>query len=438
MICISLRPMAAFLIALFALSINTAASAQPEGAWTKATPAPTARTEVSVAALEGEIYVVGGFTRLGGNTALVEVYDPATDRWRKAAPLPSARHHAGIGTVNGKLYVIGGFQGIFSWTPRNTVFEYDPKMGRWTGKHPMPTARGGLAVGVHNGKLYAVGGYVDGDNTGANEVYDPATDTWTVLTALPTPRDHLAVSIVGDILYAIGGRIKSSYRHNLDTHEAYDIQKDRWTRKAPLPTTRSGIASALLDGVIFVFGGESPDGTFNKNEAYDPKTDRWTAMTPMPTARHGLGAAVINKRIHVLCGGPRPGGSFSDAHEVFSLIGAAPLVEITLSSFPLFWIRLFSWSSWLPPFSPGPPFPSLWGKPFSVQPAFFHRGSLFSVFPLVGSFLRILSLRSVLPQASSQGLCPVCIPLSPRDHRLPLLFRTRCCHMYPSFLHLHG
>jgi hypothetical protein len=103
--------------------------------------------------------------------------------------------------------------------------------------------------------------------------------------------------------------------------EAYDIPNDRWTTKAPLPTARSGIASAVMDGRIFVFGGESPGGTFNTNEAYDPKTDRWMTMAPMPTARHGLGAAVVINRIHVLCGGTKPGGSASNAHEVFSLPG---------------------------------------------------------------------------------------------------------------------
>lgn len=35
-------------------------------------------------------------------------------------------------------------------------------------------------------------------------------------------------------------------------------------------------------------------------------------------------AAGLGDKIHVLCGSPRPGGSFSDAHEVFSLSGATP------------------------------------------------------------------------------------------------------------------
>jgi hypothetical protein len=41
-------------------------------------------------------------------------------------------------------------------------------------------------------------------------------------------------------------------------------------------------------------------------------------MAPMPTARHGLGSAVIDGRIHVISGGPTPGGSFSNLNEVYS------------------------------------------------------------------------------------------------------------------------
>jgi hypothetical protein len=69
---------------------------------------------------------------------------------------------------------------------------------------------------------------------------------------------------------------------------------------------------------VYVFGGEGADGTFRENEAYDPVRDAWLAMAPMPTARHGLGSAVIDGRIHVISGGPTPGGSFSNLNEVYS------------------------------------------------------------------------------------------------------------------------
>ena len=54
-----------------------------------------------------------------------------------------------------------------------------------------------------------------------------------------------------------------------------------------------------------------------KTRRYDPVRDTWQTMAPMPTGRHGLGSAVVHGRIHVISGGPTPGGSFSDLNEVF-------------------------------------------------------------------------------------------------------------------------
>ncbi|MBI3609161.1 MAG: hypothetical protein HY204_00460 [Nitrospirae bacterium] len=55
-------PVSVFLTILFTLVITAMnASSQSTGSWTRAAPAPTPRTEVAVAALDGKIYVVGGF-----------------------------------------------------------------------------------------------------------------------------------------------------------------------------------------------------------------------------------------------------------------------------------------------------------------------------------------------------------------------------------------
>lgn len=297
------------------------------GTWATGAPAPTKRTEVAVAAAGGRIYVIGGFEEPGlGNLArltvsrTVEAYDPATDRWTVAAELPAALHHAGAGSAGGRVYVIGGFHAsLFSvWKPVASVYIYEPRSDRWSEGAPMPTPRGALAVAEHGGKLYAIGGYGKDGNTAAVEVYDPATNVWTARAPLATARDHLAAASAGGRIYAIGGRLDLNYGRNLGVTEVYDPAVDRWAGAAALPTPRSGIAAAALGRRIYVFGGEAPAGTFRANEAYSLDSDRWSALAPMPTGRHGLGAAVVQDRIYVLSGGLTPGGSYSNANEVFS------------------------------------------------------------------------------------------------------------------------
>ena len=303
-----------------------AAGEAGSGHWMTGAPAPTARTEVAVAALDGLIYVVGGFEQASSWRSLqssastkVEVYDPVTNRWSSRPDLPMRLHHAGAAVLDGVLYVVGGFavSDDTLWNPSDRVFRFNPADETWTERAPLPTARGGLAVTTLQGKLYAVSGYDGQRNPAAVEIYDPARDQWTPAAPLPTPRDHLAAVSLGETLYAIGGRVRLDYRENLSTVEAYQAKSNQWIPKADMPTPRSGIAAGVLNGWAYVFGGESGEGTFHQNERYNARLNRWQTMAPMPTARHGLGAAAVAGHIYVMSGGPQPGGSYSRLNEIF-------------------------------------------------------------------------------------------------------------------------
>src|SRR2546425_7410798 len=81
------------------------------GTWTPLAPMPTARQEVAAAALEGRIFVIGGFGANAEAVATVEVYDPVTDRWEVRMPLPAPTHHLAAAVVGGRLFVAGGDSG---------------------------------------------------------------------------------------------------------------------------------------------------------------------------------------------------------------------------------------------------------------------------------------------------------------------------------------
>ncbi len=318
------RPVWPLIFLLFALVSESHAAEL--GHWMTGAPAPTARTEVAVAALDGLIYVVGGFEPSSPWTmwqssvsAGVEAYNPTTNQWASKPGLPVGLHHAGAVVVDGALYIIGGFTQSDDtiWEPSDRVWRFHAGRGTWDERASLPTARGGLAVTTLRGNIVAVGGYDGRRNPAAVEVYDPGLDQWAAAAPLPTPRDHLAAVTIGDVLYAIGGRVRLNYRENLSTVEAYDADLAQWVSMADMPTPRSGIAADVVDGWIYVFGGESGAGTFPHNERYSPRLNRWQAMAPMPTARHGLGAVAMDGRVYVLSGGPQPGGSYSTINEIF-------------------------------------------------------------------------------------------------------------------------
>ena len=148
------------------------------------------RQETAVVALEGEIYVIGGFDARGRIVPTVEAYDPERDQWRPVADLPEPLHHADAAVTDGKNYVMGFLIGPFVADGR--TFIYDPEADVWSVGQPMPpgTERGASGVAVLAGRIYVAGGLRSGAVDDFS-VYDPASDAWEILPDLPAARDHL-------------------------------------------------------------------------------------------------------------------------------------------------------------------------------------------------------------------------------------------------------
>ena len=309
----------AALATLFTPVVPTSpASASP---WSDRAPLGEARQEVAVAALGGQIYVIGGFRAdlTVGDT--VEVWDSMSDSWGFAASLPVPIHHSTAVAVGGKLYVIGGWSDFFA-TPLAAVYEYDPMTDTWATRSSMPTARGSPAAAVVEGKIYVTGG---SPVARARDfaVYDPTQDAWTSLPDMPTGRNHLAAAGVADRFYAVGGRTSlGAGAGNVATLEVFDIGAGAWSSLPPMPNARGGIAAASLDRFVFAFGGEGnqavPSGVFPDVDAFDTEAGVWISLTDMPTPRHGIGAAVRDgRRIYIPGGGPVEGFGVTGVHEVF-------------------------------------------------------------------------------------------------------------------------
>ena len=82
-----------------------------DGIWVRKASMPTARTSLSVAAVNGKIYAIGGND--GSYLAVNEEYDPAANTWSARADMPTARHGLAAAAVNGKIYAIGGYGGSY-------------------------------------------------------------------------------------------------------------------------------------------------------------------------------------------------------------------------------------------------------------------------------------------------------------------------------------
>jgi N-acetylneuraminic acid mutarotase len=285
---------------------NGAGGSLPSGWSTLAPIAGGPRQENGVAALAGEIYVIGGFDELAQVVADVEAYDPGSDTWRSRAPLPDPRHHPNVAVVGDKLFVVGSLAGN-GFAAQGDVYVYDAAGNEWFGGTPMPagTERGGAAVAVLGDTIYVAGGYRAG-SVADFSAYDTATGIWEPLPDLPAIRDHLVGFAFDGKIYAVGGRA-NGIEAVTSRVDVFDPTSGEWSAAAPMPTARGGSMAALAGDHFFVVGGEgnaaSASGVFDDVEAFSPADDAWQVLAPMQTPRHGTGAASLGGVLYV------PGGA---------------------------------------------------------------------------------------------------------------------------------
>ena len=280
----------------------------------------TVRQEHAVAALAGEIYVIGGYDP--NATASVDAYDPVARSWRAVRDFPSVLNHANAAVVGNTLYVTGFYVGSSMTNTSRQVFSYDPVADAWTERTPMPdgTQRGTGCVAVLGTKIYVFGGGRGGMTVTDASAYDTMGDSWQALPPLPESREHCVAGAIDGILYIAAGRANGITGFRPATL-AFDPGVMSYSMKAPLPTPRGGVAGAVLNGRLYVFGGEGnaavSSGVFPNIDAYDPASNGWEALPPLDTPRHGYGAATLDGRIYLAGGATAQGFGASSENSVF-------------------------------------------------------------------------------------------------------------------------
>jgi N-acetylneuraminic acid mutarotase len=205
--------------------LNTVYALRPgDPDWSPRAPMPTGRSGGGAAVVDGKIYVAGGRPPGGSDFA---VFDPARDSWTVLPDLPTQRNHLGIGAIDGKVHVAGGrFGGSFA-SERTAVLEvYDPATNAWSARTPMLAPRGGVASVVANGCLFLIGGegnYADPRGLSVeNEAYDPRTDSWVSLPPMPTPTHGLVgAAFVGGRIHLPGGSVTQGTASASTIHWTY-------------------------------------------------------------------------------------------------------------------------------------------------------------------------------------------------------------------------
>jgi N-acetylneuraminic acid mutarotase len=250
--------------------------------------------------IDGKEYSVGGIDGTTfGITNKGYVYNPDDNTWAPIADMPVAREKPGVAAVNGQLYVTGGWD--FSGTPIAQTDVYDPSTNTWSTVAPNPSPTAAPGVAVADGNIYLVGGCMDGFCTPSAHVarYNAGADSWDSVASYPTTDSWEACGGISGMVYCSGG---VSGGTTFQSGNVYDPGSDSWSPIADMPIDLWASVSGGPNGMLVVSSGVTNgfSTVTNRGFTYDPSADSWTALPNAQFPRYRGGGS---------CGFYKIGGS---------------------------------------------------------------------------------------------------------------------------------
>ncbi|MDE0468583.1 MAG: hypothetical protein OYL97_16150 [Candidatus Poribacteria bacterium] len=313
--------------------LSVVASNSFAGGWEQVTELPISRFGNAAAAVDGRIYIIGGYDRqknLGGRApalSIVDVYDTQTNTWHTVANMPTPRVDVRTAVFSNEIYVFGGYDRKGPrGTRRNkkTVEMYDTRTDAWVKKRDMPSFRIYFTTVVVDGKIYVIGGKVEGPfnpkSINLVEIYDPLTNTWEKRADMPTARALTDAVVVDDKVYVLGGQ-KTWMALNIPglfvrSIEEYNPKTDTWRQLPEMSMFKGWFSTVAVDNEIYTIGGINNEIKHTGDvDVYNPITNKWRKVEPMTFVRTTM-PVVVKGTIYVL-GGIQAGPKFSPIVEAY-------------------------------------------------------------------------------------------------------------------------
>lgn len=260
------------------------------GNWTATTSMTEPRAYFSAVVLgNGKVLVAGGLSTNGLVLGNSELYDPATATWTPAGSLSVPRlAHTGALLPSGEVLIAGGCTDSNCSTDTAVSEVYDPASNSWSTTGSLNSSRHfHTAVSLKTGKVLAVGG---APGLTSCELYDPTKRVWTNAATMTIGRYLNTITLLTDgKVLAAGG---ASGRYPISSAEIYNPATNTWSSTGAMTSGRYAHAATLLgDGTVVVAGGigqsiscgKACTGYIptNKVDIFNETTDTFAAGTPL-------------------------------------------------------------------------------------------------------------------------------------------------------------
>jgi len=238
------------------------------------TDMPTPRYRFGAAAVNSNIYCVGGYIVVDGDAVdSMDIYSTDTDSWTTGPAMSNARGDIAMAAADGMVYVFGGYGVGFDMSVTGTLVEaFNPVTSAWSEMAAMPTSRGDIVAVSHGSDIFVAGGWNDASGFLTSlERYSASSNGWTVMADMDQPKGDKAGVMYDNEVMLIGGEITSGDQapcpwdtsimcdiNEIPVHDvdAFNPSHNVWVKRAPIPEPVFRFAAAVANGAVWVFGGQ--------------------------------------------------------------------------------------------------------------------------------------------------------------------------------------
>lgn len=259
--------------------------------------------------------------------------------------LPRAETSFGAAALDGSVYVLGGYHGTPHEYDRAGQSDLFLRLSLADGSWQILASAGamqGAPLVAHEHALLRAGGMVVDNAPGEPQAlrsidevarYDPLADAWQPLPPLPERRSSHAAAVCGDRLVVCGGwTLSPAVAADAEAPDAIWLEdaltldlaapEAGWTR-VPAPFRRRALGACASATHVFAIGGfDADEGVSSRVDALEVASGAWTRGPDFPEPGFGLSAVCAGPDVYASAGGGvvyrwRPGEA--EWHAVTSL-----------------------------------------------------------------------------------------------------------------------
>ena len=169
--------------------------------------------------INGKLFIFGGYDSNDKALSLVESFDPESGQWETKASMPTARINMTISYLNGQVYAMGGFDGTyvkntFGLLPLQLIELYDVTENLWSNSPTMlPDGLSSHSALVYNNLIYIAGGsstaHLDeNQETLVSDliVFNPILNKFIKYSQMPKSGKSLSFLEIQGLMYIVGGQ----------------------------------------------------------------------------------------------------------------------------------------------------------------------------------------------------------------------------------------